>query len=246
METKYLPNLKIHQLSQAQYDREEAAGNLDPDALYLTPDAGSAPAGFGLGMESYYNVSSVGIDNTTKNGWYRLAEDKSPVGQIAILRVDSYRTDLTIVQTIYPVSGGLQGIELRRYSKSGIWQPWEWVNPPMVPGVEYRTTERWQDKPVYTMLIDIGETPVGTPEQKTDKEIILTVNGITRVIDYKIYLNSDNKDHPGLIYTFTLPDGENRFNSWTYAWPDQNRFKIGIGSYTDEVFTAYAIVKYLK
>lgn len=35
-----LSTLKIHQLSQAQYDRELEAGNLDDNAIYLTPDDG--------------------------------------------------------------------------------------------------------------------------------------------------------------------------------------------------------------
>lgn len=38
METKNVSNLKIHKLTQAQYDRELAAGNIDEYALYLTPD----------------------------------------------------------------------------------------------------------------------------------------------------------------------------------------------------------------
>lgn len=33
-----LNTLKIHKLTQAQYDRELAAGNIDENALYLTPD----------------------------------------------------------------------------------------------------------------------------------------------------------------------------------------------------------------
>lgn len=37
-----------------------------------------------------------------------------------------------------------------RAKMAGVWQPWEWVNPPMVPGVEYRTTKRHNGKPVYT------------------------------------------------------------------------------------------------
>ena len=118
--------------------------------------------------------------------------------------------------------------------------------PPMQYGVEYRTTERFLGKPVYTMLIDMGETPVGTPEQKTDKDVILTVPGISRIVDYDIYLNIGNKDHPGLIYTFKLSDKTDEFNAWSYAWPDANRLKIGLGSRTEDVFTAYAIVKYLK
>ena len=45
----------------------------------------------------------------------------------------------------------------------------EWLNPPMVTGVEYRTTERRDGKPVYRKLVNysnterIGDT-VGTPE----------------------------------------------------------------------------------
>jgi hypothetical protein len=39
MKTENLSTLKIHKLTQAQYDRELEAGNLDTTALYLTPDA---------------------------------------------------------------------------------------------------------------------------------------------------------------------------------------------------------------
>ena len=38
METKNLETLKIHRLSQAQYDRELEAGNIDENAIYLTPE----------------------------------------------------------------------------------------------------------------------------------------------------------------------------------------------------------------
>ena len=38
MITENVSTLKIHKLTQAQYDRELAAGNLDQNALYLTPD----------------------------------------------------------------------------------------------------------------------------------------------------------------------------------------------------------------
>lgn len=38
MFTENLSILKIHKLTQQQYDRELAAGNIDESALYLTPD----------------------------------------------------------------------------------------------------------------------------------------------------------------------------------------------------------------
>ena len=45
---------------------------------------------------------------------------------------------------------------------SGVWQEIEWVNPPMAVGVEYRTTERYNGKPVYAKAVDFGAVPNGT------------------------------------------------------------------------------------
>lgn len=38
MITENLSTLKIHKLTQAQYDREQEAGRLEPYAIYLTSD----------------------------------------------------------------------------------------------------------------------------------------------------------------------------------------------------------------
>lgn len=38
MVTENLSILKIHKLTQSQYDREVASGDIDPNALYLTPE----------------------------------------------------------------------------------------------------------------------------------------------------------------------------------------------------------------
>ena len=38
MITENISTLKIHKLTQEQYDRELAAGNIDENALYLTPN----------------------------------------------------------------------------------------------------------------------------------------------------------------------------------------------------------------
>jgi hypothetical protein len=35
----------------------------------------------------------------------------------------------------------------------------EWINPPMMLGVEYRTTERYLSKPVYCKLVNINGCP---------------------------------------------------------------------------------------
>ena len=38
MITENLSTLKIHKLTQAQYDRTRAAGRIDENAIYLTPE----------------------------------------------------------------------------------------------------------------------------------------------------------------------------------------------------------------
>ena len=50
----------------------------------------------------------------------------------------------------------------------GVWEPLEWYNPPMVLGVEYRTTERWNGNPVYTMLINCGTMPTAGATIRTE------------------------------------------------------------------------------
>ena len=35
----------------------------------------------------------------------------------------------------------------------------EWINPPLVVGTEYRTVERYQGKPVYVKVYDVGTLP---------------------------------------------------------------------------------------
>lgn len=46
---------------------------------------------------------------------------------------------------------------------NGVWGDFEWQNPPLYPGVEYRTTEKWYGKPVYALQCHCGLLPaVGT------------------------------------------------------------------------------------
>lgn len=58
---------------------------------------------------------------------------------------------------------GWRMIKLRPSSTSDpVWMPFEWVNPPMNLGVEYRTVERYQGNPVYRKLIAFGALPNAT------------------------------------------------------------------------------------
>lgn len=48
---------------------------------------------------------------------------------------------------------------MRRQWYNGTLGEWEWENPPMSLDVEYRTTERYDGKPVFVKKIDFGALP---------------------------------------------------------------------------------------
>lgn len=49
--------------------------------------------------------------------------------------------------------------KIEKVYSNGTWLPVEWENPPMEPGVEYRTTGRSCWGPIYTKLINYGGMP---------------------------------------------------------------------------------------
>ena len=58
----------------------------------------------------------------------------------------------------------------------------EWVNPPLVVGVEYRTTERYNSKAVYSKVVDFGYLPKNTSKTVahgiTDATFFVSVRSI--------------------------------------------------------------------
>lgn len=63
------------------------------------------------------------------------------------------------------------GIAMQRYAWSDgaenqlNWEAWEYINPPMEDGVEYRTAERHNGKPVYvwTRSVEMGDSGITLP-----------------------------------------------------------------------------------
>lgn len=64
--------------------------------------------------------------------------------------------DYAIITAKTPVNYGL---EVQRGLWAGVLRPWEWVIAPMELGVEYRTTERHNNKVVYKKKVDFGALP---------------------------------------------------------------------------------------
>ena len=145
--------------------------------VYDVRDPTKAPAGYGLGEDSKYLAASDDLNNITQNGWYYWHANM-PVNSGTVyscMHVSS--ANGFIVQHIFAFSSRVEYI---RISDGSEWSM-EWVNPPMTVGVEYRTTERYQGKAVYTQLFEFGALP-----NKTDKSCTLpTATKATDMVRYE-------------------------------------------------------------
>ena len=119
----------------------------------------AAPGGYGLG-ETIPN-SSYDADTITESCFF-FAKNNTPTNDWCFGLCISRNPDKKL-QIMWSEQGSgygfYDGCYAERIMKAGIWGPWEWVNPPMVLGVEYRTTERYLGKPVYVQAVNFGALP---------------------------------------------------------------------------------------
>ena len=131
-------------------DRAKVGGAIDVSL------AGKAPAGYGLG--GGYSAVIADANNAIIDGKYATGPDTLNLpegvnGYFGTIEVTGHRSDKGIAQTFIPGTAGMHPHRLQRSLRNGEWMPWEWVNPPMYVGVEYRTTERSEGNPVYAKRI---------------------------------------------------------------------------------------------
>ena len=126
----------------------------------------AAPGGFGLGTISQ---TVTDFDTVKLNGWYYGAAGTAHAPDSKnswSVRVTNLSNNSEIcIQDAYALININAYLHLRRlvYVNTATQDnPWEWVNPPMGLGVEYRTTERYLGKPVYVKTVDTGALPNAT------------------------------------------------------------------------------------
>ena len=148
----------------------------------ITPDKiGAAPAGYGLGgvatrTENWDtaidNGFYFGITNSPDGAWWygyavRDGEDPNRVTQTA------YREGIICTRT-----GTVDSLPL-----------WEYGNPPMVPGVEYRAAKRHNGKAVYEKVIEVNSLPANT---YTD---VWFADDATELVDLRVVAHSGEWEH---------------------------------------------------
>ena len=111
----------------------------------------------------------------------------------------------------------------------------EWLNPPMVLGTEYRTAERYKNKPVYTKAINFGSLPNGT--QKT---VSTGLSKSCEIREFTFFVKGTDSDG-----VFVSPTTD--FGTTNSVWLSHNLTKITFTATTDaSADSGTAILKYTK
>ena len=190
-----------------------------------------APSGYGLGT----NVETAPDNDANQihgNGFFR-AYVNTPNEDVwwNILNMDCYEGNSNSSVQIANgyISTGQASICIRQ-KNNGTWSEWGWENPPMEVGVEYRTTERFQGKVVYTQYFKVGTAVNGASVRKP--------SGASAIIRHQSYIGSlplplghkyiersgyfayttSRTDDGFYLITDTLSDG---YGSGGYNWFEQ-------------------------
>lgn len=107
------------------------------------------------------HILATDCDTTLSNGWYYAAA--TTANKPAYFNNCTFfvlaRNSSQVYQYFFDQS---DGCVMQRYTTNGgsSWTE-EWINPSVDNGVEYRTTERFDGKPVYTIMLDVS-IPAGS------------------------------------------------------------------------------------
>ena len=134
------------------YLEGKLAEKYSPENKPSLADVGAAPAGFGLGECAKLLTADVDLNTCLKGGWYSW-RDSTPINAPdpwCMMEVIPFGSSEACLQRAYCIVFGQENLIRQRFMRGwGTWTPWEYVNPPMRLGVEYRTTERIDGKAVY-------------------------------------------------------------------------------------------------
>lgn len=109
-------------------------------------------------------TSANDLNQITDNGFYYWRTNNKPANtpteseanKLTAMRVWSEDGITCLQELVNMYSGNTHNCMMRRTVDAGEGYPWEWVNPPMTIGVEYRTVERYDNEPVFITLLSDG------------------------------------------------------------------------------------------
>ena len=201
-------------------------------AFFTGPVSGVAPGGYGLGGTA---VSYTDLDDATDCGWWAFdsTTENRPFDYGMGMTVNRYGVRAVQI-ACNPHMDGCGEICLRSKTTDG-WTPWEYLDPPVKYGAEYRTTERHNGKTVYAYLANCGALP-----NATSKSVSTAIPSGARIVSaVGIAVQSGGASEPmpciayngSVICSFFVTAGKN----------------ISINAFADmSDYTGYITVKYTK
>ncbi len=105
------------------------------------------------GIERNILTERDDLNAITQSGFYYWGDFVIPNGPPEEWGSSGRWCELTVAGDCQEAVSLATGVRMQRRKKAGQWLAWECVNPPMEEWVEYRTTERFRGKPVYTKLV---------------------------------------------------------------------------------------------
>ncbi len=206
---------QVDQLDHTAQQIDDAIARALPGGEIDITLANKAPAGYGLGGGATKTVETD-FNNYIDNGVYQCPasfdsiQNAPPNGHYGMLIV-SHGSN-AIVQDVYGPSWGSSAIRwfhVRRVSTSSdgnadFWSEWEWPEPPMELGVEYRTTERYLGKPVYTRLFNCGNMPAAGTISTVQAPYNEDTNPISNAWIYNAFLTYYGQSLPMYVYGSTI------------------------------------------
>lgn len=217
--------------------RYDAAQSLtDEQKTQARANIAAAPDGFGLGKRNVTLTASDNLDNVAGNGWYSWGAS-TPANVPTLINANAapaYCAMFMIGNSQIVVSFNDRSSMAMRSSNNEGWTPWEYINPHLKPGVEYRTTERYLGKPVYAKTIDCGTVPLNT-----QKIVSMGVSGRLNKIRCNAWANSDAD-------AFTIPRKLSGTEVTATAASSANNIYISSNTDTLANYTIYATVYYTK
>lgn len=245
--------LKTNPAEDLEAATKQYVDNHTSDVVFYTPQTltdeqkaqargniGAAPDGFGLGNIGKLLTPEDNLDEVKTNGWYRWGRKAPPQGTLP--SVIGQSMDATLIRVwgngavCYQESINItdetgHGCLCARTIYASTIYPWEWVNPPMQTGAEYRTTQRFWGKPVYYKIVDCGQIA-------DNKQV---EHGVANMRDC-IFCQ-------GLRGAMPMPSISNNDLSdpWSYYVADVNRTKITLACGTSAAGgNCHVMLKYTK